>query len=58
MVKHKIEMSDTNEASPRENLSLLHMKNKGEYQLAHPRSLISAFVIHLLVCIISKRSIF
>ena len=30
----------------RENLTLLHAKNKGEDQPAHLRSLISTFIIH------------
>ena len=33
------------QASWKENLALLHTNNKGADQLAHPRSLISPFVI-------------
>ena len=40
--------------STRENLSSGCANNKGANQSAHPRSLISAFVIRLLVRIISK----
>ena len=38
----------------RENLSSVFANNKAADQLAHPRSLISAFVIHLLESTISK----
>ena len=31
----------------RENLTLLHANNKGGDQPVHPRSLISAYVVHL-----------
>ena len=41
-------------ASTRENLSSVFANNKGTDQPAHPRSLISAFVIRLLEHIISK----
>ena len=41
-------------ALERENLSLVFVNNKGADQPAHPRSLISTFVILLLECIISK----
>ena len=41
-------------ASTRENLSSVFANNKGEDQPAHPRSLISAFVIRLSENIISK----
>ena len=41
-------------ASTRENLSLVFANNKGADQPAHTRSLISAFVIHLLESILSK----
>ena len=37
-----------NRASPRENLSLGFANNKGTDQPAHPRRLISAFVIRFL----------
>ena len=43
-----------NWASSRENLSSVFANNKGADQPAHPRSLISAFVIRLLEKIISK----
>ena len=39
-------------ASTRENLSFVFANNKGADQLAHLRSLISTFVIHLLESII------
>ena len=41
---------------PRRNKTCLRgfANNKGADQSAHPRRLISAFVIHLLECIISK----
>ena len=38
----------------RETLTLLHMNNKCADQPAHPRSLISAFVICSLECTIAK----
>ena len=41
-------------ASTRENLSLAFENNKGAGQPAHPRRLISAFVIRLLESTISK----
>ena len=41
-------------ASRRETLSLEFANNKGADQPADPRSLISAFVIRLLISIISK----
>ena len=40
--------------SMRENLSSVFANNKGADQLVHLRSLIGAFVIHLLESIISK----
>ena len=36
--------------------AMVFAKNKGADQLAHPRSLISAFVVHLLESIISQCS--
>ena len=41
-------------ASKRENLSSGFVNNKGTGQPAHPRRLISAFVIRFFVSIISK----
>ena len=41
-------------ALTRENLFSGFANNKGAYQPVHPRSLISAFVIHLLESTISK----
>ena len=41
-------------ATTRENLTLVHVNNKGADQPAHPRSLISAFVIRYLLCIVTK----
>ena len=38
----------------RENLSLVFANNKGADQPAHPRSLLSTFVIGILKSIISK----
>ena len=34
--------------SSEENLTLLHVNTKGADQAAHPRSLVSTFVIHYL----------
>ena len=39
-----------------ENLILLHVNNKGAYQPAHLRSLISAFVVCYLESIVAKRA--
>ena len=41
-------------ASMQENLTLLHVKNKGADQPAHLRSLISTFVIRYIASIIAK----
>ena len=41
-------------AQTREDLSLVFVNNKVTDQPAHPRSLISAFVIHVLESTISK----
>ena len=41
-------------ALARENLSFLHGNNKGTDQPVHLSSLVSAFVIHYLECIIAK----
>ena len=51
------EVSAKNWATSSENLLMPYANNKGADQPAHPRSLISIFVVHCLDCIISLVSI-
>ena len=43
-------------ASMQENLTLLHVKNKGADQPAHPCNLVSAFVIPCMESIVAKHT--
>ena len=54
MKPHRIFLSIDIWASSQENLSSGFAKNTGADQPAHPRSLISAFVIRILESIIGK----
>ena len=46
---------DARKTEMRENLTFLHANNKGADQPAHPRSLISTYVICFFESVISKK---
>ena len=47
-------MNQVKRALSQKNLTLLNVNNKGADQTVHLPSLISAFVIHSMVCVIGK----
>ena len=51
------ENCNTNEPGHEKMCLMSYVNNKGADQPAHPRNLISAFVVHCLDCIISLDSI-